>query len=196
MVPMLALGIPGSGTTAVMLGAFLMYSITPGPLLFTQRPEVAWGLIASMYVGNLMLLVLNLPLVGVFARLLLVPSWILYPGVLALSYAGVYAVSNSPLELLITTGFGIIAYVLRKVGIPLIPIMLAFVLARLLEDNFRRALSLSGGDFGILYSTPTSIVLWILAALAIIVPMVAGKLRPALPGEPERSAASGSESHN
>jgi putative tricarboxylic transport membrane protein len=196
MVPMLALGIPGSGTTAVMLGAFLMYSITPGPLLFTQRPEVAWGLIASMYVGNLMLLVLNLPLVGVFARLLLVPSWILYPGVLALSYAGVYAVSNSPLELLITTGFGIIAYALRKVGIPLIPIMLAFVLARLLEDNFRRALSLSGGDFDILYSTPTSIVLWALAALAIIVPVVVGKLRPVMSGEPERSAASGSESHN
>jgi putative tricarboxylic transport membrane protein len=143
-----------------------------------------------------MLLVLNLPLVGVFARLLLVPSWILYPGVLALSYAGVYAVSNSPLELLITTGFGIIAYALRKVGIPLIPIMLAFVLARLLEDNFRRALSLSGGDFDILYSTPTSIVLWALAALAIIVPVVVGKLRPVMSGEPERSAASGSESHN
>jgi putative tricarboxylic transport membrane protein len=131
-----------------------------------------------MYVGNLMLLVLNLPLVGLFARLLLVPPWILYPGVLALSFAGVYAVSNSPLELLITTGFGILAYVLRKVGVPLIPMMLAFVLARLLEDNFRRALSLSGGDLDVLYSTPTSIVLWILAGLAIVMPMVMGKLRP------------------
>ena len=95
MVPMLALGIPGSGTTAVLLGALLMYNITPGPLLFQQRPDVVWGLIASMYVGNVMLLVLNLPLVGVFARLLTVPSWVLYPGVVALSFAGVYAASNS-----------------------------------------------------------------------------------------------------
>ncbi|WP_439498894.1 tripartite tricarboxylate transporter permease [Bosea sp. (in: a-proteobacteria)] len=180
MIPMLALGIPGSGTTAVMLGAFLMYSITPGPLLFTQRPEVAWGLIASMYIGNLMLLALNLPLVGLFARLLLVPAWILYPGILALSFAGVYAVSNSPFELFVTVGFGVLAYGLRKVGIPLIPLMLAFVLARLLEDNLRRALSLSGGNYEILFSTPTSIVLWVLALLAIGLPFVVGRLRPAL----------------
>ncbi|MCR4524577.1 MULTISPECIES: tripartite tricarboxylate transporter permease [Bosea] len=182
MVPMLALGIPGSGTTAVMLGAFMMYSITPGPLLFTQRPEVAWGLIASMYIGNLMLLVLNLPLVGLFARLLLVPAWILYPGILALSYAGVYAVSNSAFELIITTGIGVLAYILRKGGIPLIPLMLAFVLARLLEDNFRRALSLSDGGYEILFSTPTSIVLWLLAVVAIGLPLIRKpKLHPAVP---------------
>jgi putative tricarboxylic transport membrane protein len=180
MIPMLALGIPGSGTTAVMLGAFLMYSITPGPLLFTQRPEVAWGLIASMYIGNLMLLALNLPLVGLFARLLLVPAWILYPGILALSFAGVYAVSNSSFELFVTVGFGVLAYGLRKVGIPLIPLMLAFVLARLLEDNLRRALSLSGGNYEVLFSTPTSVVLWVLALLAIGLPFVLGRLRPAL----------------
>lgn len=177
MVPMLALGIPGSGTTAVLLGAFLMYSITPGPLLFTQRPEVAWGLIASMYIGNIMLLVLNLPLVGLFARLLLVPAWILYPGILGLSFAGVYAVSNSHFELLITTAIGIVAYGLRKAGVPLIPLMLAFVLARLLEDNFRRALSLSDGDPAILFATPTSIVLWLLAGAAICAPLVLGRLR-------------------
>jgi putative tricarboxylic transport membrane protein len=172
LIPMLALGIPGSGTTAVLLGALMMYSVTPGPLLFTQRPEVAWGLIASMYIGNLMLLVLNLPLVGLFARLLLVPAWILYPGILALSYAGVYAVSNSSFELLLTTAIGVLAYAMRKAGIPLIPLMLAFVLARLLEDNFRRALSLSDGDYTILWSTPTGIVLWLLAAIAIGVPAI------------------------
>ena len=182
IVPMLALGIIGSGTTAVMLGAFMMYSITPGPLLFTQCPEVAWGLIASMYIGNLMHLVLNLPLVGLFARLLLVPAWILYPGILALSYAGVYAVSNSAFELIITTGIGILAYILRKVGIPLIPLMLAFVLARLLEDNFRRALSLSDGGYEILFSTPTSIVLWLLALVAIGLSLIRKpKLHPAMP---------------
>ncbi len=177
MVPMLALGIPGSGTTAIMLGAFMMYSITPGPLLFTQRPEVAWGLIASMYVGNIMLLVLNLPLVGLFARLLLVPAWILYPGVLGLSFAGVYAVSNSAFELLITTAFGVIAYVLRKVGVPIIPVLSAFVLARLLEDNFRRALTLSSGDPAILVQSPTSIVLWLLTVVVLLGPIFAPRLK-------------------
>lgn len=123
---------------------------------------------------------IDLPLVGLFARLLLVPSYILHPGVLALSFAGVYAVSNSAFELFIATGFGIIGYVLRKVGVPLIPIMLSFVLARLLEDNFRRALSLSDGDFRILFSTPASIVLWLMAAAALILPLVFGRLRTSI----------------
>lgn len=173
MVPMLALGIPGSGTTAVMLGALLMYSITPGPLLFTQRPEIAWGLIASMYIGNVMLLVLNLPLVGLFARLLLVPNWILFPGVLGLSFAGVYAATNSMFELLLTTGIGIAAYAMRKMGIPLIPMLIAFVLARLLEDNIRRALSISDGDLMALFSSPVAILFWLLAALTLLVPVLA-----------------------
>jgi len=180
MIPMLALGIPGSGTTAIMLGAFLMYSITPGPLLFTQRPEVAWGLIASMYIGNIMLLILNLPLVGVFARLLLVPPWILYPGILGLSFAGVYAVSNSAFELLVTVFFGVVGYLLRKVGVPTIPILLAFVLARLLEDNLRRALTLSDGDVSILFQSPISIVLWLLAALAVVLPLLLSRFRSRL----------------
>jgi putative tricarboxylic transport membrane protein len=177
MVPMLALGIPGSGTTAVLLGALLMYSITPGPLLFTQRPEIAWGLIASMYIGNVMLLVLNLPLVGLFARLLLVPAWILYPGILALSFAGVYAVSNSHFELLVTTVIGVGAYLLRKANVPLIPLMLAFVLSRLLEDNFRRALSLSDGNPVILFNSVTSVLLWVLAVASILGPHVLAVLR-------------------
>ncbi len=188
MIPMLALGIPGSGTTAIMLGAFLMYSITPGPLLFTQRPEIAWGLIASMYIGNIMLLVLNLPLVGVFARLLLVPSWILYPGVLGLSFAGVYAVTNSAFELLVTVFFGIVAYLLRKVDVPTIPILLAFVLARLLEDNLRRALTLSGGDTSILFQTPTSIVLWVLTILVLVLPLLVPKMRAKLAKMADESA--------
>lgn len=177
MVPMLALGIPGSGTTAVMLGAFMMYSITPGPLLFTQRPEIAWGLIASMYIGNIMLLVLNLPLVGLFARLLLVPYWILFPGILVLSYAGVYAATNSAFELIMTTLIGIMAYGLRKLGIPLIPILIAFVLERLFEDNLRRALSLSNGEPGILFSSPVAMIFWVLAALVLLLPWVMPRLR-------------------
>lgn len=177
MVPMLALGIPGSGTTAVMLGAFMMYSITPGPLLFTQRPEIAWGLIASMYIGNIMLLVLNLPLVGLFARLLLVPYWILFPGILALSYAGVYAATNSAFELMLTTAIGILAYGLRKLGIPLIPVLIAFVLERLFEDNLRRALSLSNGDVQILFSSLAAVVFWLLALVILSLPFLAPRLR-------------------
>lgn len=172
MVPMLALGIPGSGTTAVLLGALLMYNITPGPLLFEQRPEVAWGLIASMYIGNIMLLVLNLPLVGLFARMLMIPAWALYPVVIALSFAGVYAVSNSTSDLLLAVGFGVVGWVFRKLDVPLVPIILGFVLGRLLEDNLRRALSLSDGDPGILLQSPVSILLWLLTAGAVLWPLL------------------------
>lgn len=172
LVPMLSLGIPGSGTTAVLLGALLMYNITPGPLLFEQRPEVAWGLIASMYVGNVLLLALNLPLVGVFARLLSVPASVLYPGVLALSFAGVYAASNSAFDLLMAIVFGVLGWLFRKTDIPLVPIILGFVLGRMLEDNLRRALSLSGGDVVALVESPVSIALWVLTAGALLWPLI------------------------
>ncbi|WP_027284729.1 tripartite tricarboxylate transporter permease [Rubritepida flocculans] len=171
LVPMLSLGIPGSGTTAVLLGALLMYSITPGPLLFAQRPEVAWGLIASMYIGNAMLLLLNLPLVGLFARLLLVPASVLYPGVLALSFAGVYAVSNSAFDLLLALGFGVLGWWLRKLGVPLVPIVLGFVLGRMLEDNLRRALALSDGEVLALLHSPVSLALWAMTAAALLWPL-------------------------
>jgi putative tricarboxylic transport membrane protein len=173
LVPMLSLGIPGSGTTAVLLGALLMYNVTPGPLLFEQRPEVAWGLIASMYIGNVLLLLLNLPLVGLFARLLFVPAWVLYPGVLALSFAGVYAVSNSAFDLLLAVGFGVLGYLFRKTGVPLVPIVLGFVLGRMLEDNLRRAMSLSDGDASALFASPVSVALWAMTALALLWPLAA-----------------------
>lgn len=171
LVPMLSLGIPGSGTTAVLLGALLMYNITPGPLLFTQRPDVAWGLIASMYIGNAMLLLLNLPLVGIFARLLTVPAWVLYPGVLALSFAGVYAVSNSAFDLLMAIGFGIMGWLMRKLDVPLVPIVLGFVLGRMLEDNLRRALALSDGSIAELAASPVSIALWVMTVVAVLWPL-------------------------
>ncbi len=173
MVPMLALGIPGSGTTAVLLGALLMYNITPGPLLFQQRPDVVWGLIASMYVGNVMLLALNLPLVGLFARLLSVPSWVLYPAVIALSFAGVYAASNSVTDLLLAVAFGVVGWLFRKLDVPLVPIVLGFVLGRLLEDNLRRALSLSDGDPAILFASPLSVLFWALVLVALAWPLAA-----------------------
>jgi putative tricarboxylic transport membrane protein len=177
LVPMLSLGIPGSGTTAVLLGALLMYNITPGPLLFTQRPDVAWGLIASMYIGNAMLLLLNLPLVGIFARLLSVPAWVLYPGVLALSFAGVYAVSNSAFDLLMAVGFGIMGWLFRKLDVPLVPVVLGFVLGRMLEDNLRRALALSDGSVAELMASPVSIVLWVMTVVAVLWPLRARFLK-------------------
>jgi len=172
LVPMLSLGIPGSGTTAVLLGALLMYNITPGPLLFEQRPDVAWGLIASMYIGNAMLLLLNLPLVGVFARLLTVPAWVLYPGVLALSFAGVYAASNSAFDLLLAISFGVVGWFFRKMEIPLVPIVLGFVLGRMLEDNLRRSMSLSDGDVWALVASPVSIALWVMTVAAVAWPLL------------------------
>ena len=181
LVPMLSLGIPGSGTAAVLLGALLMYNITPGPLLFEQRPEVVWGLIASMYVGNVMLLVLNLPLVGVFARLLTVPAWALYPGVIALSFAGVYAASNSASDLVMAVAFGVLGWVLRRLDVPLVPIILGFVLGRLLEDNLRRAMALSDGDVSALFGSWPSVVLWAMTGVAVLWPLIGSRLgrRPA-----------------
>ncbi|NCY25916.1 MAG: tripartite tricarboxylate transporter permease, partial [Alphaproteobacteria bacterium] len=181
LVPMLSLGIPGSGTTAVLLGALLMYNITPGPLLFEQRPDVAWGLIASMYIGNAMLLLLNLPLVGVFARLLTVPAWVLYPGVLALSFAGVYAASNSAFDLLLAIGFGVMGWLFRKMAIPLVPIVLGFVLGRMLEDNLRRAMSLSDGDVWALLGSPTCLILWAMTAAALLWSPATNPSSPARP---------------
>ncbi len=176
MVPMLTLGVPGSGTTAVLLGALMMFNVTPGPLIFQNRPEVVWGLIASMYIGNLMLLVLNLPLVGVFARILTIPRWFLVPAIAALSFVGVYAVNNSAFDLLFMTGIGVWGYLMRKFGFPLAPMILGLVLGRLMEVNLRRALAISGGDWTILFSSPIAKVLWVLAALSLLFPWLVGRL--------------------
>jgi len=175
MVPMLTLGVPGSGTTAVLLGALMMFNVTPGPLIFEQRPEIVWGLIASMYIGNVMLLVLNLPLVGWFARILTVPRWFLVPAIASLSFIGVYAVNNSAFDLLFMTGIGVVGYLMRKAGFPLAPVILGLVLGRLMEINLRRALAISGGDYTILYASPLSKVLWALALLSLLFPVIAAR---------------------
>jgi putative tricarboxylic transport membrane protein len=163
LVPMLTLGVPGSGTTAVMLALLISLNITPGPLLFQQHPDVVWGLIAALYVSNLMLLVLNLPLVGIFARMLAVPTWILMPGVVMIAYVGIYSISHSLFDLLLITGFGLLGYVLRKLDIPLVPVVLGLLLGGIMETNLRRALSISNGDWSILISSPLTWILWGLA---------------------------------
>jgi putative tricarboxylic transport membrane protein len=162
LVPMLTLGVPGSGTTAVMLALLISLNITPGPLLFQQHPDVVWGLIAALYVANLMLLVLNLPLVGIFARMLTVPSWILMPGVMMVAYVGIYSIHHSIFDLLLITGFGLLGYLLRKLDIPLVPMVLGLLLGGIMETNLRRALSISNGDWSILISSPLTWILWAL----------------------------------
>jgi putative tricarboxylic transport membrane protein len=169
-VPMLTLGVPGSGTTAVMLGALMLYNIQPGPQLFAEHPAIVGGLIASLYVGNVLLLILNLPLVGIFSRLLTLPNWILVPGILVLSVVGVYSTHASIASILLMLGIGVLGWALRKLGFDLAPVILGFVLGHVMEVNLRNALAISGGDLGILFQSNIAIVLWILAAAVAIGP--------------------------
>ena len=169
-VPMLTLGVPGSGTTAVMLGALMLYNIQPGPMLLVERPEVVGGLVASLFVGNVILLALNLPLVNIFARVLTVPNWLLVPGILVLSIVGVYSTHASVFSIFLMLGIGIIGWLLRKAGFDMAPIILGFVLGRVMEINLRNALAISGGDISILFESTISIVLWIMAATIAVLP--------------------------
>jgi putative tricarboxylic transport membrane protein len=172
MVPMLTLGIPGSGTTAILLGALLMFNITPGPLLFTQRPEIAWGLIASMYLGNVALLVMNLPMVGLFVKLLSIRQAYLVPFILLLTFVGVYSIHGTTFDLVFMVGLGICGYVLRKLRFSMAPIILGVVLGEVLEDNLRRALSISAGEWSILYNSGLTLSLWAASVVVFAAPLV------------------------
>lgn len=175
-VPMLTLGIPGSGTTAVLLGALMLYNITPGPMMFSERPEVAGGLIASLYIGNIVLLALNLPLAGVFARVLTIPRWVLVPGIAILAFVGVYQLHSNLAAIYLMLIIGVFGYLLRKLGFSLAPVILGYVLGGLMEQNLRRALSISGGDLGILWQSGISLGLWIAALALLILPWLLPKL--------------------
>lgn len=172
MIPLLTLGIPGSATTAVLLGALMGLNVTPGPLLIERSPELFWGLAASMYIGNLFLLMLNLPLVGVFVRVLSLPRWFLIPGVAGMSFVAVYAVNASVFDLWLMAGFGILGYFLRKAKIPLAPVILGLVLGPLMEKNLRRALALSDGEWGVLASSPLSVAIWAATVGILLLPFV------------------------
>jgi len=186
-IPMLTLGIPSSGTTPIMLGVLTLYNLTPGPALFRSQPDLVWGLIASLFIGNFILLAINIPMVGLFARMLSVPAWVLVPFIVVVSAIGVYSGKSTTFDLVLMVGLGVGAYFLRRVGVPMAPLILGLVLGKILEQSLRRGLSLSGGDLAVLWSSPISIVLWTLAALVIIVPLAMPKFRKwrhaALPGE-------------
>lgn len=164
LIPMLTLGVPGSGTTAVMLAMLISLNIQPGPLLFERNPDLVWGLIASLYLSNVVLLILNLPMIGLFTRILGLPVWALMPLVVAISYLGVYAITHAAFDLLVMVGFGVLGFVLRKLDFSLVPVVLGLLLGMDMENNLRRALSISGGDWGVLLSGPIAIGLYVLTA--------------------------------
>jgi putative tricarboxylic transport membrane protein len=172
MVPMFALGIPGSNTTAVMLGALIMFGLRPGPQLFEQNATLVWGIIASMYVGNVILLILNLPLAGVFAQLLRVRYTLLYPIILALCIAGVYSNSNSVDDLWLMAGFGVFGYLMKRYDFPAAPLVLGLVLEPLFENSLRQSMTLSHGSLDIFVSRPISAGLLLVTLLVILVPLL------------------------
>jgi putative tricarboxylic transport membrane protein len=170
LIHLLCLGIPGSGTTAIMLGALLMIGLQPGPLLFVQQPAFVWGLIASMYIGNVMLLVLNLPLVGMWVKLLDVPLYLLLLFITLFSFLGVYTMNNSAQDLYLMVGFGVIGYLMKRLDIPASPIILGMVLGKLMEEKMRQSLVISDGNMMIFVTRPISLFLLILAVISITNP--------------------------
>lgn len=160
LIPMLTLGVPGSGTTAVMLALLISLNIQPGPLLFERQPDMVWGLIAALYIANIALLVMNIPMIGFFTRMLSMPQRILMPFVVMVSFLGIYSIGHSTFDLFVMIGFGVMGYLLRKLGISLVPIILGLLLGADMENNLRRALSISDGDFGILFQSPIATTLY------------------------------------
>ncbi|MBD1382823.1 tripartite tricarboxylate transporter permease [Metabacillus arenae] len=172
MIPLLTMGIPGSGTTAILMGALIMYNVQPGPLLFDDHPEVAWGLIASMFIGNVMLLVLNMPLVKVFAKVIQTPAKYLLPIIIAISIFGVYAVQFNTFDLVLLIACGVLGYLLSKHDYPVAPLVLALVLGPMIENNMRRALTSSNGDFTVFVTSPISLLFLLFGLLWILIPLI------------------------
>ena len=164
LIPMLSLGVPGSGTTAVMLAMLISLNVQPGPLLFERSPDLVWGLVASLYMANITLLILNLPMIGIFTRLMAVPTWALMPIVAAVSFVGVFSISNSVFDLEMMIAFGVLGYILRKMDVSLVPMVLGLLLGGDMERNLRRAMSISNGDWGVLLDSWISITLYVLTA--------------------------------
>lgn len=169
-VPTLTLGIPGSATTAVLLGAFLLFGIRPGPLLIEQQPDLVWGLMASFYIGNVFLLILNLPLAPLFASMLRLRYAFVYPVILLMSFVGAYAIENSMWGVWVAFGFGVLGYFMKRYEFPAAPVILGLVLGGLMEKTIVQTSSMGGGSLGIFLERPIALVLFALALLAILGP--------------------------
>ncbi len=168
-IPMLTLGLPASGVMALMLGALTMQGIQPGPEVMTQRPELFWGLIASMWIGNLMLVILNLPLIGIWVKLLTVPYRLLFPAIMAFSAIGVYSVNNSAFEIYLTALFGILGFIWSRLGFNMTPMLLGFVLGPMMEEHLRRAMLMSRADPTVFVTRPLSLVFIVATVLILLV---------------------------
>ena len=167
LVPLLTLGIPGSGTTAVMLGALMMLGVRPGPILFEQHPEIAWGVIASMLVGNIMLLLINLPLAVPLVRLLKIPPRIMLPLILGMGYMGTYFLNYSAFDFTLVSLFALGGYLFTLLSIPIPPMVLALILGGMTEQSYRNAITISNGTLEIFYEKPISLMFLILAAISL-----------------------------
>jgi putative tricarboxylic transport membrane protein len=185
-IPLMTLGIPPNVVMALLLGAFIIHGLQPGPLLMTQRPDLFWGIVASMYIGNAMLLVLNMPLIGMWVQVLKLPYRILFPLILMFCVVGVFASGNAVFDVFVMVVFGVLGYLMRKFGYEPAPLVLAFVLGPMLENNLRKSLILSHGDFQIFITRPISAACLLLAVAALIAPLLPAlaRRRAALPVEP------------
>ena len=171
-IPMLTLGIPPNAVMALMVGAMTIKGIQPGPQVMTSNPELFWGLIASMWIGNMMLVILNLPLIGIWIKLLTVPYRILFPAILTFCCIGLYTLNNNNFDVFMAAGFGVVGYTFYKLGCEPAPLLLGFILGPMMEENLRRALLLSRGDWGTFVSRPLSAGLLIAAAALIVIVML------------------------
>jgi putative tricarboxylic transport membrane protein len=186
LIPLFTLGVPASPTIAVLLGAFMMNGLTPGPFLFRDKPDFVWAVIASLYVGNVILLVLNLPLVRIWVRLLAVPQSILFPLVLAFTAIGAYVTRNSLFDVYLLIGFGLVGYIFKKIDLPVAPMAFALILGPLTENALRQAMAMSGGEVSILFRGWISTGLLAVAAAALVAPLAAALLRRGRAGVTER----------
>ncbi|MGZ9571020.1 tripartite tricarboxylate transporter permease [Alcaligenes nematophilus] len=177
LVPLLTLGLPTSATAAILLVAFQNYGLQPGPFLFSSNPELVWGLIASLYVGNAMLLVLNLPLVGLWVRLLYIPKPQLYAGILVFAMIGIWGVSGSTFELAMMAGLGVVSYIMRVYGFPIAPLLIGLILVPLAENQLRTALAAGQGSFLVLLESPVAVGFYIAAILFLSVPYMLKRLQ-------------------
>ena len=172
LIPMMTLGVPGSGTTAVMLGALMILGLQPGPLLFQQHADIAWTVIASMFIGNIICAFINIPLASLLVRVLAVPTKILYPVIVAMALIGVYTINFSTLDFVLLVIFGLIGYFMKKYKVPTSPLILAVVVGVSMEQSFRQSMMLSGGDISILFRSAICWVLFFLTIFSIVWPFI------------------------
>lgn len=171
LLPLLTFGIPSGSSTAILLSALILWGVRPGPLMIVEHPDVFWGLVASLYIGNIVLLIMNLPLVGLFAQILRVPVYVLHPTILGVAVAGAYGVSSNLFDIGLLIGFGLLGYVMSRIKFPTAPLILGFVLGIPMERAIRQSLAMSGGDPRILVERPIPAVLLVMAAIILLLPL-------------------------